>query len=227
MLKIFVSSYSLYHLLLWACLPGSHPPSLNKSGFLLMGKNLKFSMSFLLQTQPWGSKSLLDLKGIWKLHHWVWMPLGQGQQGARQLFDYNIVSSLTNAGFSVHPLHLSFLPGPVSLPPLPPIVPLWKVFLGRSTWLPISPKARVPPSFLHLLSAGEEPLGFIWYRDSQQRCFSHVWIPPRSCLERGPQGRIHEAFHWHLLAFVKHLENNNWVELDFLFTTGLKEEQLS
>lgn len=35
------------------------------------------------------------------------------------------------------------------------------------------------------------------------------------------------GLHWHLLPFVRHLENKICVELGFLFTPGLKQEHLS
>ena len=73
---------SLHILFITHCFGRAYPgPTLlNKSAFLLMEKNLKFFTSFLLQTQPWDSKSLLDLKGPCKLHLCVLMSLGQGKR---------------------------------------------------------------------------------------------------------------------------------------------------
>lgn len=78
-LQIFVSAHPLYHSVLRAGLSASHPAALNKFVFFLVHKKLRFSMSFLLQTQPWGCKSQLGLRGAWKLHHGMWMSLGQGK----------------------------------------------------------------------------------------------------------------------------------------------------
>lgn len=78
-LQIFVSAHPLYHSLLRAGLSASHPTLLSESAFFLVGKKLRFSMSFLLQTQPWGCKSQLGLRAAWKLRHGMWLSVGQGK----------------------------------------------------------------------------------------------------------------------------------------------------
>lgn len=117
-------------------------------------------------------------------------------------------------------LYPSFLPETFTLLLVPLYVPLWKVFLGVRIWLPIRQKPYVPYFFLNLISAGDKPLCFIWEGDSHH-CWSHIWIPPRSCLQRRPEESICKAFLWHLLVFIKHLENF------LIFTTELKKEELT
>lgn len=71
--------------------------------------------------------------------------VGQGKGLFEAAFGCNLVSSLTNGGFSINPLCLSYITSPLC-----PSVERW-------TQLSISPKAQVPPSSLPLLSAGKEP----------------------------------------------------------------------